>query len=643
MSLDTNHIEEICEDIKEQFEKGVATCALFKMTLVPEGTPPFDKAKKFCEKYELFQKKLSGMGLSNGVLVQASIGHGWTLGEASPFHKYVGLIESGEKDCTFTYADKNIVCPYDEGFKKYIYKAMQTIAQYNPDHIMIDDDLRLMGRAGGGCACELHLKRFNELAGTNITRKDLINEIITNKNEKYSQIFIETQRESVLEAAKVMRAGIDSVNPKIQGSFCGVGNNAEFADEIASALAGEGNPVILRINNGNYAPAGARYTSSVFFRAAAQITKVRNKVDVILDESDTCPQNRYSTGAMSVHTHFTGSIIEGVSGAKHWITRLSAYEPQSGKAYRKILGKYRGFYDSLQKICSSLKWKGCRIPVLPNAVYKLGKEWNFGEDTYSAWGECVLERLGLPMYFSADNGGVLCLEGQVKLSDAEIYDALKKSVFLASDSAESLIKRGFGEYIGVDVRPWNGKQPMVERINNQNMPCQKGIKELVITDKNAIINSFVCNTVDSENYEILFPGTVIYKNSLGGTVFTFSGTPKTNYNITDAFSFLNYTRKEQLIRMLNISNELPAYYFGDEEVYFKTAEMPDGGLFCAVFNIGLDPIENIEMVFSKNISKIKILTPEGMQKPISFSKENNKYILDVSCVTLEPVILFAYE
>ena len=124
-------------------------------------------------------------------------------------------------------------------------------------------------------------------------------------------------------------------------------------------LAGKNNPVVVRINNGNYTPAGARYFSRAFHRAATQIAKLKGKVDVFLAETDTCPQNRYSTGAMSLHTHFTGSILEGTNGAKHWITRLISYEPESGKAYRRVLSKNFGFYEKLAKIQPTLKWRGC--------------------------------------------------------------------------------------------------------------------------------------------------------------------------------------------------------------------------------------------------------------------------------------------
>ena len=58
MPLDTAHLDEICEDIREQYEKGIATCPLFSMTLVPEGEPPVNKAEILCAKYSIFKQRL---------------------------------------------------------------------------------------------------------------------------------------------------------------------------------------------------------------------------------------------------------------------------------------------------------------------------------------------------------------------------------------------------------------------------------------------------------------------------------------------------------------------------------------------------------------------------------------------------------
>jgi hypothetical protein len=628
---DLDHLEEICQNIKAQIDAGVADCPLFEMTLVPEGNPPVNKARVMCEKYAPFKKRLDELGIKSGILVQATVGHGWILGEMFPYQTHINFTD-GEAT--------RVCCPFDEGFREYIYNAMKTVASYEPCHIMIDDDLRTIWYKGEGCACPLHMAEFNKNVGTSLSREELWNIVHerTEQSKKYTDIFIEAQKKSLVEVAKIIRAGIDSVNSKIPASYCCCGNNAEFAQEMASALAGEGNPVTVRINNGNYTPSGARYFSRVFQRIATQVAKLDGKVDIILAETDTCPQNRYSTGAMSLHTHYTGSILEGACGAKHWITRLITHEPKSGIAYRKILSKNRLFYEKLFELYPNLEWLGCRIhtPSKPNFTYgRVKEEWD-------AWSLCVLERLGLPMYFSSKNSGVTCLEGDVDtvLSDDDIKELLSGNVIMASDTASNLISRGFGEYLGVEVREWKGKQPVKELLlNGSRMPLQRKIKELVPKSSEVECDSYICNTLDDEHFERLFPALTIYKNKLGGTVAVFAGSPACEFHISQAFSFLNYSRKEQLIKLLSKMNALPAYYPNDEEVYLKVAKNGDE-LLCAVFNIGLDPIEKLEMVFEKSPTKIERLCSNGQRETVKFEIQDGKVVTDISCNTLDPVIIF---
>lgn len=58
MPLDTNNIDDLCEDIRNQFELGIIDCALFCMSLHPEKTPPVDKAKIMGDKYKIFKERL---------------------------------------------------------------------------------------------------------------------------------------------------------------------------------------------------------------------------------------------------------------------------------------------------------------------------------------------------------------------------------------------------------------------------------------------------------------------------------------------------------------------------------------------------------------------------------------------------------
>lgn len=633
MPLNTAYIKEICDDIRNQYEQGVCSLALFCIRLVPEGNPPVNKAKIECEKYDLFRDELAKTGHECGILAQCTIGHGYPLDNMFGFQQYTGL-RTGEK--------LSVACPYDQGFREYIKNAMSTLASHNPKSIMVDDDFRLLTRGERGCACSLHMAEFNRRAGTQLSREELfeiVKDTSKEENRRLKRIFEDTQRDSLIGAAKAMREGIDAVNPKIQGVFCTCGNDP--AGEITKILAGDGNPSIMRINNGSYTAPGARNVSGNMYKAAKQIALSYNKVDIYLAETDTCPQNRYSTSAQYLHNHFTASILEGVNGAKHWITRLTDYEPNSGKAYRKILGKNKGFYETLGKLVPELEWVGCKIPLPSHTSF------NFAESPYSfienGWSACVLERLGLPMYFSSKDGGVVFLDGEYDndFTDEEINNFFRGTVVLSSSAALSLINRGFGSLIGVKIKDWNGRNISGERLNINGKCCAKQMeaKELVINSQNTTADSFVYHIPDGETKEIMFPASIIHKNELGGTTIVFCGTPSTEFKYYTAFSFLNESRKLQLINMLSNENKLPVYYPEDAEVYLKAANMKDGNLFCGFFNIGLDPLDEIPLTTDFDVKGIQILSNDGIWKDVKYKKNGDTYILEKSAGILDPVMI----
>lgn len=633
MPLDTDHLQEICEDIRQQIETGVATCALFMFALVPEGNPPVNKVGRLCERFKKFQRRLKEMGLPCGVLVQCTIGHGWVLDEMFPFQPFTAL-DTG--------AVSQIVCPYDEGFRSYIRNCFREIAACRPDTIMLDDDFRLMScRQGNGCGCPLHVKAFNYLAGTSLSREEIWESVHREgpEGDRANEIMEKVQRESLVECAKQMRAGIDEIDPSIPGSFCCVGNNTENAEEISHILAGKGNPSVVRINNGNYTPAGARFFSNVFLRAAQSVAKIDGKVDVILAETDTCPQNRYSTGAMSLHTHFTGSLLEGVNGAKHWITRLSSYEPKSGKAYREVLGRYRGFYQTIVDLLPHLSWRGFRIPTSRKACFDYRRK-NSG---FNGWSANVLERLGLPMYFSYKSGGITCFSDDTDqaFSDEEISECLKTSVFLTSAAAASLIRRGFGDKLGIAVRPWKGKQPSYEFLpqSGNRTNVQEDCQELLPLGDTVKEWSTVYHSLGENPPIRLFPGTVSFHNADGGTAFVFCGTVEFGFNIVEAFSFLNESRKKQLITMMQSVGELPVYYPGDAEIYLRAADIDDGRLFCSIFDLSLDPVENLSLATDRKVEKISRLLSDGTWQKVDFVQQQNILTLDLTCQVLTPEIL----
>ena len=82
------------------------------------------------------------------------------------------------------------------------------------------------------------------------------------------------------------------------------------------------------------------------------------------------------------------------------------------------------------------------------------------------------------------------------------------------------------------------------------------------------------------------------------------------------------------------------YSPGDEEIYLKCADMDDGRVFCAVFNIGLDPIERLQIVCDFEATTFKMLLPNGEEKELDFERDGSTYTLATPCNILDPVILF---
>lgn len=634
MKFNDDYLEEICEDIINQYKTGVCTLPMFCMTLVPEGDPLVDKAGELCESYKKYKEILDKAGVPSGVLVQATIGHGWTLGKPFGIQAYVGLTNGNTS---------NVACPADDRFNDYIYDAVRKIALCKPNAIMIDDDFRLMERTGGCCACPIHMKLFNEKTGLNLTREELAEKVVANDEEgiRLSQIMKEINNETLVKTAEIIRKAIDEVDPTIQGSDCCGGHTARYDYQITKVLSGSQNRVMLRTNNGHYSPAGTRHYAFASYRASRHVIKIGDKVDVIMAETDTCPQNRYSTSAQSLHTHFICSLMEGCNGAKQWLTR-SPYEPDSGVAYRKILAKNRDMYEEIARFAKTLKWRGFNTFVSKDLDRVISEEFDDGFTTH------FLDQMGLPLSFRKDQKGINCFAGKSveTLSDEEIKEILSGPVVLSSISAKILVDRGYGKYIGVDVREWTGKMPKQEQLfeeKGKHTGVQQDGKELVITDDKVEVLTKVYNVTTGCEPEYLYPGSTKFKNELGGVIYVFSGTPFAPHSIHGgAYSFLNETRKKQFVNILKDCGECQVYFPGDEEVYLKMANMEDGGYFVSFINECADPIENIELIIDKKVKKVYKLNEKGDRVKVKFTQNGDKLTLKQGSVVLDPVLLFIY-
>lgn len=633
--LDVAHLEEICQDIKEMYEAKIVSCPLFMMVLHPEGVPPIDKVTPACRDFALFRDRLAELGVPAGVLVQSSLGHGYALNHPLPFTPYKNLTD-GE--------DTSVSCPMDERFREYMKNVMKIIASYSPSVVMLDDDCRLLNRPGKGCTCRLHMKELQRRIGKSITREELYEHIMTHPvDDELTLAYVDTQRESLHGAIVAMREGIDSVDPSIQGINCTSGETCEFVVYNNPSWAGKENPTTVRLPNGIYAPLSSKGFSDLMYRTAICKKVLEDGgIDIILTEGDTIPFNRYGRSASYFHSQLVAASIDGCKGSKLWVTRTVAYEPKSGKAFRKIMKENIGLYDRLYKMSREVKFFGCRIPFQTTRLFNFHRAPGFKEIDID-FATCVLERMGLPLYFSSEPGGATFANGKAFKfwSDEQIqrmFDA--GSVFLSADCAQSLQERGFGEQLGVLVRDWTGKSVAGKEYfpNGQSCSAQIQQKELLplFPTVETISESYHLNKQNQR--EFLYPAVSLYPRENGHFTVVYAGNPKTRFHYTEAFAFLNETRKEQFIALLKRAGELPLYYSGDAEILLRAGYLDNHKMLVMAWNLGFDVLPDFPLISEQKVIKAEYLDGEGKEQLLPFIQADGETVLQKQVLPMMPLV-----
>lgn len=278
--------------------------AAYSCTLVPEGNPAVDKAAIYARRYrETAPLVKAKCGIRQGVLLQATMGHGWTPNEVTPWQKVVK--EDGDSMYKF--------CPLDTRFLDHMSAQAKTLADLAPDFFMVDDDTRLITGVRG-CYCPLHLAEFAKRTGRKWTREEL--RAALRDDAKLAEAWDRLLSDSIAGLMERIRAAFPSPIP---GVFCCCALDAHHAARMARILAAPGQSPVVRIN-------GAPYCQDRLYDGLSRSSMLaREMADVgpgvtILSESDTCPQNRYATSATRLLDYMETMTFDGCDGALIGVT-----------------------------------------------------------------------------------------------------------------------------------------------------------------------------------------------------------------------------------------------------------------------------------------------------------------------------------
>ncbi len=616
--------KEYAQDLLKLYDSGAISETAYIMTLVPESDPPVEKAKILAEQFRECREALGKTSMPVGILLQATMGHGWMPSEQSAFQKQIPYPEN-----FYPY----MFCPLDKNFRKYVYDSVRILAELKPDFFMVDDDFRLL-TGKGGCFCPLHIAEFNRRTGKNYTSAAELKQAV-NSDAGTAQLYDRIMIDSLTGLAQEIRRAIDETDPSIPCSFCACVQDTRHAIEVTAALTAKGQTPKVRINNAMYQKDSPRMLHAWMHKTASQILAYPADWQ-ILCEPDTCPQTRYSTSAAMMHSVITHSITEGAKGGKLWITRRP-YEPESGTLYRKILTENAGFYRTLASL--KVKWEGVAtiLPEVPAMNFPLSRTHTPEQDC--TWAVELLGRMGIPTYYTTGRAAAAALtQNDVRnFTDAQLDEIIKNSKLLLDGSgAAELTRRGFGEKAGVSGEVWQGAAVTFEQENGfESIPVSGALKFVKLSPHgNARTISHVYHSSSGlgTDAEAVMPAVIKGEN------FAAFAAPVCRFSLTSS-GWLNNTRKQQIVRMLTELDVLPCYIPGDHELFIKTGLLPDGRLIF-LNNLSLDAVPQIEIAGLKNRpDTVEQLMPSGEWQEIAFDWKDGVLTIAHELRTMQPKVL----
>lgn len=623
MPLHAGRSAELAEDAADlgntTFIDGIAwSCAVN-----PGGDPPADKGRIYGELYREVSARLrKKSSVKQGILLQATMGHGGFPGTPTPWQLTV------KADGTSVYR----MCPLDKRFLDYIARTCRTFSALKPDFFMVDDDTRIVWGQTPGCFCPLHLAEFSRRTGRSWSREEVV-EMLDKGDSAERTVWLDVKKESLARLFSVIRKNFDS---EIPGSLCIVGNEYHLrnAVEFAKILAAPGQKPVIRGSGAPYhAYKNTYHVIGSRCSYADQLERVGKDV-IYMQESDTCPHTLWSTSAVYTFDHLFMMALEGCKGAKIWITRTGNYhEKKSALAYRRIFRRNRGMMDWAAK--TDFVQRGVVVPVCGPRTY------NFG-DRY-------LALTGIPYRFGKAREGevtALVTETLELLSDDEIRRILSGRVILDGPAALWLTNRGYSALIGISAKKWNRGTIQVHdfgsgKIMRGMRPA--GLADLSGTTEGAKVVTRLLNlpTMDADPVYVA-PGSVLYRNSKGGTVLTLAQPLPVQTPRYFEATFFSEGYKAQMLEWLGmLTDGVPGgvCYLGVGPVTCMAGSTEKDGDVFVLNALDADTDEAPEFLFGRTPVSVERLQGDGSWKTVAFRKTGeSSWTLDSAVEMHRPAV-----
>lgn len=427
------------------YAKTIRADAVMAFNLLFESNHP--ELETLRERLPLFARRFADVraaGMSPAINYFITLGHQERLPSKNALH-FASLVDGHGKVST------GRPCPLCPDFRHYITEAYSMFASLDIDAIWIDDDLRLISKAGTfQCFCDAHLRAFAERIGTLPDREAMMDTLMkeplacTDEELDLRREWRIFQEDVLVGLISAIRDACEAANPRIAiglmtNSLSSVLLNGRHLDAEIRALQTAAQPEPwIRLGGATYTDehvTGILHACVQFDSMAAMIGE-RCRIS---SEIEHYPWNIGGKSAralalelylltMTVGPRLTLSINDGFLG----------FDDVSG-SYRNMLPALKPYLTAASEATLGKQRRGASLPIptdpLPTAGMDLGK----GIST--AW-NLALAQIGIPLSGKDPSLVVITLQEAVAYSEKALLSLMSGGAIVTSEAWYHLQERG---------------------------------------------------------------------------------------------------------------------------------------------------------------------------------------------------------